>query len=186
MRVGPSGWVSGLFAAAASLKSLRRKGWALRGVRDPESVADHSLAVAVLSAALAAARGLDPGRAALIAIVHDIAESVTGDLTPEEKAELGSGRLAALEREALERVLAGAPERVRDVVLRALQEYRDGSSEEGRLVRDVDKLEMALQALLYRDQLGESGVAEFVASALSDVSDPEIRSLIEEVAGAGP
>ncbi|MEM0455073.1 MAG: HD domain-containing protein, partial [Nitrososphaerota archaeon] len=142
--------------------------------------------VAVLSVALAAARGLDPGRAALIAVLHDLAESVTGDLTPAEKAELGSERLDRLEREALDRVLGGAPGRVRETILRALREYRDGSSEEGRLVRDVDKLEMALQALLYRDQLGDSGVAEFVSSALREVSDPEIRSLIEEVVGDGP
>jgi len=94
--------------------------------------------------------------------------------------------LDRLEREALDRVLGGAPGRVRETILRALREYRDGSSEEGRLVRDVDKLEMALQALLYRDQLGDSGVAEFVSSALREVSDPEIRSLIEEVVGDGP
>jgi putative hydrolase of HD superfamily len=178
---GSARWVLGLFAAVASLKSVRRKGWVLRGVRHAESVADHSLAVAVLSAAIAASRGLDPGRAALIAVLHDIVESVTGDLTPDEKASMGATRLREVELQAIERVIGGAPEEVRRVFLQSLRDYEEGSSEEGRIVREVDKLEMALQALLYRDELGTSGVEEFVSSALSEIKDPEIRSLVEEV-----
>jgi putative hydrolase of HD superfamily len=181
---GSARWVLGLFAAVASLKSVRRKGWVLRGVKDAESVADHSLAVAVLSAAIAASRGLDPGKAALIAVLHDIVESVTGDLTPDEKASMGRTRLREVELQAIERVIGGAPDDVKQVFLQSLQDYEEGSSAEGRIVRDVDKLEMALQALLYRDELCTSGVEEFVSSALSEIKDPEIRSLVEEVFGS--
>jgi len=181
---GSAIWVLNLFAAVASLKSVRRKGWVLRGVKDAESVADHSLAVAVLSAAIAASRGLDPGRAALIAVLHDIVESVTGDLTPDEKASMGATRLREVEREAIEKVMDGAPDEVKRVFLQSLRDYEDGSSPEGRIVRDVDKLEKALQALLYRDELGTSGVEEFVSSALSEIRDPEIRSLVEEAIGS--
>jgi putative hydrolase of HD superfamily len=181
---GFASWILDLFAAMASLKSVRRKGWVLRGVEDAESVADHSLAVAVLSAAIAASRGLDPGKAALIAVLHDIVESVTGDLTPDEKASMGRTRLREAEREAVERVIGSAPEEVKRVFLQSLRDYEEGSSEEGRIVREVDKLEMALQALLYRAELGASGAEEFVSSALSELKDPEIRSLVEEVFGS--
>ncbi len=180
---GSAGWILDLFAAVASLKSVRRRGWVLRGVRDPESVADHSLAVAVLSAAIAAHRNLDPGKAALIAVLHDLVESVTGDLTPEEKALMGKEKLRELERRAIERLLGNAPDDVKLVFLQALRDYEEGSSEEGRIVREVDKLEMALQALLYRGELGDSGVEEFVSSALNELKDPEIRSVVEEVCG---
>lgn len=173
-----SSWMVRLHAAATRLKSTERKGWRLRGVRDPESVADHSLALAVLSVAVAASRGLDPGKAAVIAVLHDVAEAYTGDLTPEEKDHMGEERLSELEDSALERILEGAPPAVRKLVKEALEEYRSGSSPEARLVRDLDKLEMALTALEYRDQLGPAGVMEFLDSAARSVNDNEVSELI--------
>jgi putative hydrolases of HD superfamily len=62
------------------LKRIRRAGWWHAGVRDPESVAEHSLRVAQLAALLAAIEGAEPARAALLAIWHDSQETRTGDL----------------------------------------------------------------------------------------------------------
>src|SRR5437870_2233242 len=73
-----------LAAAAGGLKLVRRKGWVDRGVEDAESVADHSYRVALLAWLLARRRGLDAGHAALIALVHDLAEAEVGDATPFE------------------------------------------------------------------------------------------------------
>ncbi|MCS7094203.1 MAG: HD domain-containing protein [Thaumarchaeota archaeon] len=174
-------WLLELHSAASALKSLERKGWRLRGVRDPESVADHSLALAVLSCALAAARGLDPGKAALIAVLHDLPEAFTGDLMPGEKASLGEERLSVIEDTALARILDRAPDAVRNLLTEAVSEYRMGVSPEGRLVRDLDKLEMVLQAVEYIDELGTEGVKEFAESALKNVKDQEISTLIGDL-----
>ena len=46
------------------LKRLPRAGWLLAGVRDPESVAEHSFRVGVLAYIIAALEGADPDRAA--------------------------------------------------------------------------------------------------------------------------
>lgn len=48
------------------LKRMRRAGWWHAGVRDPESVAEHSLRVAQLASLIAAIEGAEPGRAALL------------------------------------------------------------------------------------------------------------------------
>lgn len=53
------------------LKRIRRAGWWHVGVRDPESVAEHSLRVAQLASLIAAIEGAEPGRAALLAVWHD-------------------------------------------------------------------------------------------------------------------
>ena len=50
------------------------------GVRDPESVAEHSLRVAQLASLIAAIEGAEPGRAALLAVWHDSQETRTGDI----------------------------------------------------------------------------------------------------------
>ncbi|MGQ0775607.1 MAG: HD domain-containing protein [Pseudonocardiales bacterium] len=62
------------------LKRMRRAGWWHVGVRDPESVAEHSLRVAQLASLIAAIEGADPGRAAFLAVWHDSQETRTGDI----------------------------------------------------------------------------------------------------------
>jgi len=62
------------------LKRIRRAGWWHAGVRDPESVAEHSLRVAQLASLIATIEGAEPARAALLAIWHDSQETRTGDL----------------------------------------------------------------------------------------------------------
>lgn len=62
------------------LKRMRRTGWWHAGVRDPESVAEHTMRVAQLAALLAAEEGADPARASFLALWHDTQETRTGDL----------------------------------------------------------------------------------------------------------
>ncbi len=79
----------------AALKALPRTGWSDRGVNAVivESVADHSLAVAILAWATALERvrdgeDLDPQRVLLLALIHDLAESEVGDVPPYDPANL--------------------------------------------------------------------------------------------------
>src|SRR5262245_61837304 len=62
------------------LKRLRRSGWWHAGVRDPESVAEHSLRVAQLAGIVAAMEGADPARSAYLGMWHDSQETRTGDI----------------------------------------------------------------------------------------------------------
>src|SRR5438045_2773079 len=62
------------------LKRMRRAGWWQAGVRDPESVAEHTARVAQLAGLLATEEGADPARAAYLALWHDTQETRTGDL----------------------------------------------------------------------------------------------------------
>ena len=54
--------------AATALKDVERAGWVLRGVERPESVADHSFAVALLAWACAVCSAIRAFRAATSAI----------------------------------------------------------------------------------------------------------------------
>lgn len=59
-----------------------RKGWVLRGVKHPESIADHMYRMAVLALTMAGSHDIDQPRLVKMAIVHDIAEAIVGDITP--------------------------------------------------------------------------------------------------------
>ncbi|HYJ78510.1 MAG TPA: HD domain-containing protein, partial [Longimicrobiaceae bacterium] len=69
---------------AGRLKETVRAGWALRGVEGAESVADHSFRLALLALVLAprVEPPLDRERCMAMALVHDLAECLTGDITP--------------------------------------------------------------------------------------------------------
>src|SRR5215212_2564447 len=83
----------GLAQFASKLKSVPRTGWLDRGVPrlHVESVADHSLGVALLAWGCALQRraegvAIDPERVLMLAILHDLAEAETGDLPPYDQA----------------------------------------------------------------------------------------------------
>jgi putative hydrolase of HD superfamily len=152
-----------------ALKRLPRTGWLLNGVAPCESVADHSLGVALLALALAetvnagwAAEGLerplDVGRVVTIAVVHDLAESLLTDLPKRSTQLLGKAAKHAAEAEALAAILAPVPNG--QAYARLWEEYNGAVSPEARLVRDADKLEMMHQALVY-ERAGNRTLQEF-------------------------
>jgi putative hydrolase of HD superfamily len=153
------------------LKHLPRSGWVDRDVAEPETVAAHSWRLAVLAMLAAQVSGLDPWKAVRIALVHDLAEVVTGDTTPFDDLAanaLDRRALAAnppeiatwrdperrrrkvrIERAALDSMLADLPAEVVDILREAWEEYEEGSSEEAALVRQLDKVEAYVQGLEY-------------------------------------
>lgn len=156
------------------LKQVQRAGWVRAGVDRPESVADHSWGVAWLVLALCPAH-LDRGRALAIAVLHDLAEVRVGDITPHDDVRTEEKRRR--EREAFRELTVPLPHAAE--LRQLLDEYERGSTPEGRLVRACDKLEMALQAQLYQADQGLD-LAEFVASALVRLDDPDLRGLLGE------
>jgi len=170
-----------LHRLVSGLKRLRRSGWVERGVEDPETVAEHSYAVALLSMLLAELRGLDPLEAARIALIHDLPEAVLGDLTPREKR-LVEG-LGERELEVVEDLAKSMPEEIGSRYLEAWRSYSAGGDPVARLVRAVDKLEMGLQALEYA-KAGCAEALEIYRSALEQIEDRELRRILEE-AGRG-
>jgi putative hydrolase of HD superfamily len=142
---------------AGRLKETARAGWGLRGVGDPESVADHSFGVALL--ALVLSRGADPPldreHCVAMALVHDLAESLVGDITPYDG--ISAAEKHRRERGAMESLAAMLGD---DEVLRLWEEYGAAATPEARFVKDLDKLETVLQAAEYEASRGVE-LAEF-------------------------
>ena len=158
-----------LLLEALALKALPRAGWVRKGVVAPESVASHSWGVAWLVLALAP-DGLDRGKALAYATLHDLAEVRVGDLTP--VARVTPQEKARREREA---IAAMAPK-----MLSLWDAFESGSDREARFVRELDKLDMALQALAHY-LAGCQGMAEFVDSADAAIRDPALRDWIDQI-----
>src|SRR3954471_20366098 len=95
------------FETAMRLKITKRAGWQRCGITDCESVADHTFGVAVLTLFLSKSLCLNVNRerCVALALVHDLAESIAGDITPhdnisaEEKHRRESEAIQLLARE---------------------------------------------------------------------------------------
>ena len=179
-RIDPQRLAS-FFAHVAALKRMPRTGWLQRGVPDPESVAAHSFGVAALAAVTAAAAGADPARAALIAVMHDLAEALTGDLTPADG--VPDGRKRRQEERAARRILAGVdPD---GTLMAAWLDYADRRTPEGRLVKDLDKIDMALQADAYARE-GTAAAGALRRSAERAIRAPGLRALLGPASDPAP
>lgn len=158
---------------ALELKSLPRAGWVRAGIAAPESVAAHSWGVAWLVLALCPS-ALDRARALAMAVIHDLPEVRTGDVTPHDGIE--AAEKIRLERGAMAQL--AVPFARRDELVALWEEYTNGVTREARFVRACDKLDMGLQAALYaRDQGIDTH--EFVESALTRLTDPQLRTLMD-------
>ena len=100
-----------LLRATTRLKTTPRTGWAQRGVLSPESVSAHSHGVALTALLLCELidQDLDRGKVLAMAILHDLPESVTGDLSLGASRLLPAGAKAQAEATALDELLDGLP-----------------------------------------------------------------------------
>ena len=133
--------------ALAPLGDLTRTGWVLRGCLPAETIAAHTLQVALLVAALcdalrAEGTPVDGERALRMALVHDAPEARTGDVPMPMKTPELARELVALEARIVD-----------DLLLPAFRaDWADAearTSVEADLVAAADKLQMLAQALRY-------------------------------------
>lgn len=162
------------------LKHLYRQGWLRRGVPRErcESVAEHSLGVALLACWLADSfyPQLDQDKLVLMALVHDFGEVYAGDIIPQD--DLSPAEKYQLELDSVQRVFSCLPGGERYISL--WLEFESGETPEARLLRQVDRLEMGFQSAVYHTQ-GFPGMGEFFDSAASALSDPQLQSLLDEI-----
>lgn len=161
-----------LLDEALALKALDRAGWVRAGVAKPESVAAHSWGICWLVLAVPVP-GVDPHKALQLAVVHDLAEVRVGDITPHD----GIPREEKKKREfkAIQDMLKDRPE-----LLALWKEYDAQESPEARLVHDLDRLDMALQAIRYAHKQGIDP-KEFLLSARQSIHYPEVRTLLDQL-----
>ncbi len=162
------------------LKQLYRQGWLKRGLprEQCESVAEHVLGVALLGWFFTEHGFPSDSRDKILrmALVHDLGEVYAGDITPDD--DISPGEKRRREREAVGRIFNKLPGGVE--YLELWEEYEAGMTHEARIVRQLDRLEMALQALVYERQ-GFGSLEEFFRSASEAMHTPELAALLEAV-----
>lgn len=162
------------------LKRLYRQGWLHSGIPEArcESVAEHSFGVTILALWLADAYfpELDTCRLMRMALLHDFGEIFAGDLTPEDGVPLEDKQ--QLESQSVARVLGKLYNGAEYV--RLWEEFVIGESPEAQFVREIDRLEMALQASVYESQ-GYEDLKDFFSTTSQALSTLQLVNLMEKI-----
>ncbi|XP_053140742.1 5'-deoxynucleotidase HDDC2 isoform X3 [Hemicordylus capensis] len=136
------------------LKRVPRTGWVYRKVANPESVSDHMYRMAVM-AMVTEDKTLNKDRCIRLALIHDMAECIVGDIAPADN--ISKEEKHRREEEAMKHLTQLLSEELRKEIYELWEEYEYQSSAEARFVKELDQCEMILQALEYEELEGKPG-----------------------------
>uniref|UniRef100_A0A1L8DAW6 5'-deoxynucleotidase HDDC2 n=1 Tax=Nyssomyia neivai TaxID=330878 RepID=A0A1L8DAW6_9DIPT len=162
-----------------NLKHLKRTGWVLRNVQDCETVSAHMYRMAMVTFLLDGSEGLDRTKCMELALVHDLAECIVGDITP----------YCGISREEKKRREMKAMDDITGMInprgnrmMELFHEYEESTSPESRFIKDLDRLDMVLQAFEYEKRDNCVGKhKEFIDSVHGKNLHPLVGGLIDEI-----
>jgi putative hydrolase of HD superfamily len=165
---------AGFLMEMGMLKRAKRSGWWIAGVKDPETIAEHSFRTAVVGPVLAMMEGADPAKVALMCVFHDTQETRVSDIP-----HIGRRYLTAASNEKVtaDQVSAAHPA-VAAGIQAVVEEYENSSTLEVIVAHDADKLECLIQAVEYREQ-GNSNVQDWIDSSLARLKTPSAQALAQ-------
>ena len=171
--------ISEFFFQVAGLKKLPRSGWKIKlGLQNSESVAEHSYMMSVMAMVLSDLKTLNSEKVIKMSILHDWAESKIGDFMPDE---IGYDKKSELENYAMSEILELLPEKIQSDYLALWNEFLERNTPEARLVHELDKLEMALQAKIYEEDVDPERIKPFIISAVEQIIDPDVKKVLIDI-----
>ncbi|KAI9685471.1 MAG: hypothetical protein M1820_010795 [Bogoriella megaspora] len=167
------------------LKTTKREGWRRFSINHGESISDHMYRMSIITMLCppSLSSRIDLNRCTLMALVHDMAEALVGDITPvdgvakSEKCRRETETMDYLTKSLLGKVQGGeAGQRIRNI----WQEYEDNETLEAKFVHDVDKMELLLQMMEYERAIEAVDLGEFEYVA-GRIELPEVKAWSEEL-----
>lgn len=156
------------------LKRVKRSGWWVAGIDNPESIADHSFRTAIIGYILAHLAGADPHKTAIICLFHDVPEARINDQHYVAKQYL---KINDAEKKAYHDQLKSLPIVIEEELME-LAYQSDQKTLEHELAKEADVLECLIQALEYQRQ-GYQDVDVFINSNYDRLKHPAAIELAD-------
>ncbi|MHA1786032.1 MAG: HD domain-containing protein [Candidatus Helarchaeota archaeon] len=168
-----------LIRIAGFLKLEKRKGWIQKGLQHQiESVADHSFRTAIITLFLEdywKEKGLDHEKMLKMALIHDLPEGIIGDITPRDNIQDKQEREINAMNEIIQ--LTDHFKQLKDI----WKEFIEQESKEAKIITQIDKLEMAIQALEYGCQKNPDLRSEFFLSVKGKITEPKLKDIFNNL-----
>ena len=176
------------FKTVGKSKRLLRSGPVREGIKDPESVAEHSFRVSVIAMVLSdkIEYNVDKEKLVKMAIIHDIGEIVTGDIVVQR----GEVIDLKLRDEKEIREMKGIKEIFDEIMegnmyAEIFNEMIERKSGEAKVFWQFDKLEMAITSLEYEIEQGKN-LEEFFLDASTHIREPLLKKILNEIIESRP
>jgi putative hydrolase of HD superfamily len=168
------------FQKILELKNIPRQGWKDKlDMDDVESVADHSYSTAIMSMVLSDLEGLDTEKIIRMALLHDLAESIIGDITPDKMNDI---RKINIENKAMVQILENLPSNVSQQYIALWNDFQKNSSREANFLHEIDKLEMVFQAKFYFDKgISKEKLRSFFKTANIEIKNKQLRDILSRI-----
>ena len=166
-----------LCAEMGLLKKIKRSGWWVAGIKDPESGAEHCFRCAVLGYAMAHTERADPYKVMVMTLFNDVHESRINDLHK-------MGHFYIDFKEAEKKVFKDQVEyldsSIKNEMIRFRREYEEQKTKESLIARDADILECLLQAKEYYDE-GYTKAKRFFVTAPDHLRTKTAKKLWQKI-----
>ena len=168
------------FKTAVNLKNISRQGWIDKlSLKHPESVADHSYSMAIMGMIISDLENYNSEKILKMILLHDLAESKIGDYTPNQ---ISKENKIKIENNAYDEMISTLPESIKAQYAQIWKEYQKQESPESKIVRQIDKLEMALQAKMYQKEGSpKDSVESFFKSAENEITHPKLKDILNQI-----
>lgn len=135
-------------AEAGMLKRVKRSGWWVLGIKDPESVAEHSFRCAVIAYCISIMEKIEPGEAVIMALFNDIHEARIND---SHKMAQRYMNYEKIEDEAFAAQAKNLALDLKKHLTKIREQYKGQKSKSAIIARDADILECLIQAKEYQE-----------------------------------
>ena len=166
---------------AGQLKRVRRSGWWLLNIDNPESVAEHSHRAAIIGYFLAKMENVDVQKVTLMCLFNDIHEARLNDLHKVGHKYINFKEAESKAHTDQLKDLDG----IGDELLGMLTEFQDRESKEALVARDADLLENVLQAKEYI-KIGYKDAQNWIDNINTILSTESGKKLMKQIATSDP
>ena len=176
------------FKTVGKSKRLPRSGWVREKVNDPESVAEHSFRVGALVMVLSDKLGykLDKEKLLTMALLVALGELATGDVVTGRGEHIDIKKRDEMERQEREGIREMFDKIGDSEKYSAIYDEMIGrATPEAKAFWQLDRLEMALQALEYEEEQGKN-LEEFFINTGLYIRDPLIVDILKEILKSRP
>ncbi|GET92932.1 hypothetical protein, conserved [Leishmania tarentolae] len=168
------------------LKDTARRGWVENQICEPESVSDHMYRMSLMCM-MCPDTSLDRDRMIKMALCHDTGESLIGDISPAMKVPKDVKKQQESQAvQELCKLVSSSPNTTFSKELADLfEEYEAQETAESHFVKDMDLLEMIVQAHSYESMNPGKDLSSFFRSG-ANIHHPWARAIFETLLETRP
>jgi len=196
--------IMGFLMEVGKLKTIKRTGWVMAQAKKPETVAQHTFQMTIMSWFLGTLKGLDTNRIVKIALAHDLCEVYAVGHSPYDPILISSkeearkivekpARMPRAERlewllhkrakewKAIVKLTSNLPKVLQDEIIGLWIDCEEGLTKEGRFVSQVNKMANLFQAIEYWKKDKKFPIMPWWILIKERVDDPLLLKFAEEL-----